>query len=417
MGKTLSEKILSEKSGSDARAGDIVVATVDLAFVQDTTGPLTVRQFQESGLKSLANPHRTVLFLDHAVPSPNRALSNDHKFLRDFSREAGCLIFEGGNGVCHQLVAELFAGSGDIVVGADSHTVTAGALGAFATGMGSSDIAIAFALGRTWFRVPESFKIETHGCFQEKVTAKDLVLYLAGRLGADGATYKALEFTGETVSRMTIAQRMTIANMAVEVGAKAGIFASDNVTKKFLTSQGRGDRYRPLYPDDDADYEKVIPVNVSGIEPMVSMPHTVDNVAPAHVLSDIKVQQAFIGTCTNGRLEDLAIAASMLRRKRCHPGVRLIVAPASRQVLTEAMDAGYIRTLIDAGAVLVPPGCAACLGLHQGVLADNEVCISTANRNFKGRMGNPDASIYLASPATVAASAITGVITDPRTIK
>jgi 3-isopropylmalate/(R)-2-methylmalate dehydratase large subunit len=210
---------------------------------------------------------------------------------------------------------------------------------------------------------------------------------------------------------------MTIANMAVEVGAKAGIFASDNVTKKFLTSQGRGDKYRSLYPDDDADYEKVIPVNVSAIEPMVSMPHTVDNVAPAHVLSDIKVQQAFIGTCTNGRLEDLAIAASMLRHKHCHPNVRLIVAPASRQVLTEAMDAGYIRTLVDAGGVLVPPGCAACLGLHQGVLADNEVCISTANRNFKGRMGNPDASVYLASPATVAASAITGVITDPRTIK
>jgi 3-isopropylmalate/(R)-2-methylmalate dehydratase large subunit len=417
MGKTLSEKILSEKSGCDAHAGDIVVAKVDLAFVQDTTGPLTIRQFKESGLKSLANPQRTVLFLDHAVPSPNRNLSNDHKFLRSFAREAGCVLSEGGNGVCHQLVSEMYAGPGDVVVGADSHTVTAGALGAFATGMGSSDIAVAFALGRTWFRVPESFKIDIHGKFQHMVTAKDLVLYLAGRLGADGATYKALDFTGDTATRMTIAQRMTVANMAVEVGAKAGIFASDNKTKQFLSAQGRGDRYRPISADEDATYEQVISVNAAGIEPMVSMPHTVDNVAPAHILSDIRVQQVFIGTCTNGRLEDLKVAASVLRNKHCHPGVRLIVAPASRQVLTAAIDAGYIRTLIDAGAVILPPGCAACLGLHQGVLADEEVCLSTANRNFKGRMGNPDSSIYLASPATAAASAVTGAITDPREMK
>lgn len=414
MGKTLSEKLLSDKSGVGARAGDIVIAPIDLAFVQDTTGPLTIRQFQESALKRLANPQKTVIFIDHAVPSPNSQLSNDQQFLRNFAKETGCVLFEGGNGVCHQLVAERFANPGDIIVGADSHTVTGGALGAFATGMGSSDVAIAFALGKTWFRVPESFKVTVTGKFHKWVTAKDLVLYLAGRLGADGATYKALEFQGEVVARMTIAQRMTIANMAIEVGAKVGLFPSDTVTKQFLTAQGRGDKYRALFPDSDASYEQVLPIDVSGLEPMVAKPHFVDNVAPACTLAGTKINEVFIGTCTNGRLEDLALAASILKNKVCHSDVRLIVAPASRQVLVEALKAGYIQTLVKAGAVIVPPGCAACLGLHQGVLADNEVCLSTANRNFKGRMGNPEASVYLASPATAAASAITGEITDPR---
>lgn len=417
MGKTLSEKILSDKSGTDARAGDIVIAPVDLAFIQDTTGPLTIRQFQESGLKRLANPKKTAVFIDHAVPSPSSQLSNDHQFLRKFAKESGCVIFENGSGICHQLVAELFATPGDIIVGADSHTVTGGALGAFATGMGSSDIAIAFALGKTWFRVPESFKITLNGRFQDKVMAKDLILYLAGKIGADGANYKALEFQGETIASMTMSQRLTVANMAVEVGAKVGLFPSDNVTKKYLISQGRGNKYKPLSPDADADYEQVISIDTADIEPLVAMPHAVDNVAPAHTLGGIKINQVFIGTCTNGRLEDLAIAADILKNKTCHPDVRLIVAPASKQVLTAAIEAGYVQTLLNAGAVLVPPGCAACLGLHQGVLGDNEVCLSTANRNFKGRMGNPESSIYLSSPATAAASAITGKITDPRKTK
>ncbi len=416
MGKTLSEKILSDKSGSNARAGEIVVATIDVAFVQDTTGPLTLKQFQESGFEDLANPQQTVIFLDHAVPSPDRQLSNDHRFLRSFAKDAGCLIFEGGSGICHQLVAELFASPGDVIVGADSHTVTAGALGAFATGMGSSDIAVAFALGKTWFRVPESFKITITGRLQNMTNAKDVVLYLVGRIGADGANYKALEFDGETVDRMTISQRLTIANMAVEVGAKVGLFASDNITKKHLIAQGRDHKYKALYPDSDADYAQEIAIDASGIEPMVALPHTVDNVAPARTLEGIKLHQVFIGTCTNGRLEDLAVAATILRNKSCHPHVRLIVAPASRQILARAIKAGYIQALIAAGAAVLPPGCAACIGLHQGVLGDGEVCLSTANRNFKGRMGNPEALIYLASPATAAASAITGEITDPRKV-
>jgi 3-isopropylmalate/(R)-2-methylmalate dehydratase large subunit len=416
MGKTLSEKILSEKSGTDARAGDIVIAPVDLVFVQDTTGPLTIRQFKEVKHGRLASPQRTAIFLDHAIPSPNRQLSNDHQLLRRFAEDNECRIFEGGSGICHQLVAEMCVSPGDIIVGADSHTVTAGGLGAFATGMGSSDVAVVFALGKTWFRVPETFKISISGRFRKWVGAKDLIIHLIGVLGADGATYKALEFDGRTVSNMSISERLTVANMAVEAGAKVGIFPSDNVTQRFLTVQGRGNKYSSLRPDTDANYERTIIINASELEPMVAVPHTVDNVTPVSMLAGTKIDQVFIGTCTNGRLEDLAMAAAILRRKKRHPSVRLIIAPASQQVLTKAMKIGYIQVLVAAGAVILPPGCAACLGLHQGVLGDNEVCLSTANRNFKGRMGNPEASIYLASPATAAASALTGEITDPRKV-
>jgi 3-isopropylmalate/(R)-2-methylmalate dehydratase large subunit len=415
MGKTLAEKILSEKSGADARAGDIVIAKVDLAFVQDTTGPLTIRQFQASGM-SLANPARTVLFIDHAAPSPNANLSNDHILLRDFSRQSGCILSEAGDGVCHQIVAEAYARPGDVIVGADSHTVTAGGLGAFASGMGSSDIAVAFGLGKTWFRVPESFKIEVSGNFQKGVSAKDLILHLIGQIGADGATYKSLEFTGDTVKDMSISGRFTIANMAVEAGAKVGLFPSDVTTREYLEGEGRGSDYHPLEADPDAEYEKTIEINAAGLEPTVAQPHNVDNTAPAGELKGTKVQQVVIGTCTNGRLEDLALAAGILKGKKPAGGVRLIIAPASRRVMLDAIAAGYITQFIEAGAIILPPGCGPCLGLHQGALGDGEACLSTANRNFEGRMGNPKGSIYLASPATAAASALSGEITDPREV-
>jgi len=275
---------------------------------------------------------------------------------------------------------------------------------------------VVLALGKTWFRVPETFFINLKGMFPKGVYAKDLILYLIGQMGADGATYKALEFGGEALAHITMSQRLTIANMAVEAGAKVGLFPSDEFTQGFLTAQGRSDSYRPLYPDADADYERVISLNMAELEPMVSLPHTVDNVSPVSKAKGIRIQQVFIGTCTNGRLEDLAIAASILQDKKRFPDTRLLVAPASRQVLIQAIDYGYIRSLIEAGATILPPGCAACLGLHQGVLGDGEVCLSTANRNFRGRMGNPEAMIYLASPATAAASAIRGEITDPREI-
>jgi len=414
--KTLAEKILSQKSGSDAKAGDTVIARVDLVFAQDTTGPLTVGQFQASGFERLANPQATALFLDHAAPSPNKELSADHMLLRHFARQTGCLIFDVGNGVCHQIVAESLAKPGDVIIGADSHTVTAGGLGAFATGMGSSDIAIAFALGETWFRVPESIKVAVSGNFPKGVYAKDLILHLIGQLGADGATYKALEFGGDTVDNMSISERLTIANMAVEAGAKVGLFAADNATRDYLVWQGRSDHYQPIFPDADATYEQTVNINVANLEPTISKPHTVDNIALARELKGTKIQQVFIGTCTNGRLEDLAVAASILKGRKHHPETRLIIAPASRRVLLAAINAGYVQTLVEAGAVILPPGCGACLGLHQGVLGDGEVCLSTANRNFKGRMGNPDAFIYLGSPATAAATAITGEITDPREV-
>jgi 3-isopropylmalate/(R)-2-methylmalate dehydratase large subunit len=414
VGKTLAEKILSLKSHGEAKAGEVVIADVDLAFVQDTTGPLTVRQFKESGFEALAKPQQAIIFLDHAAPSPARQLSNDHILLSRFAEETGCRIYEVGDGICHQLVAENFTNPGDIIVGADSHTVTAGALGAFATGMGSSDVAVALALGKTWLRVPESFLIELNGVFPPGVYAKDLILYLIGRIGADGATYKALEFGGEALVQMTMSQRLTIANMAVEAGAKVGLFPGDKITRDFLVEHGRGDRYKPLSSDAEANYEQVIHVNLDQLEPMLSLPHAVDNVHPVARVKGTKIQQAFIGTCTNGRLEDLAVAAEILKGKKKHSGTRLLIAPASRQVLIQAIEKGYIQSLIEAGAVILPPGCAACPGFHQGVLGDGEICLSTANRNFKGRMGNPEAMIYLASPATVAASAIRGEITDPR---
>jgi 3-isopropylmalate/(R)-2-methylmalate dehydratase large subunit len=414
VGKTLAEKILSEKSGTEARAGDIVVAQVDLAFVQDTTGPLTVRQFREAGFREVSGSLRTAVFFDHAAPSPNRELANDHLFLREFVRDTDCFFSDVGGGISHQLVAESLARPGDLIVGSDSHTVTAGGLGAFACGMGSTDVAVVFHLGKTWFRVPESIGISVSGRFPEAVSGKDLILHLIGLIGADGATYQSLEFGGEAVSRMSVSQRLTVANMAIEAGAKVGLFPADDITQEYLVAQGRGGDYRPLFPDEDAAYVRTVEIDAARLEPMVARPHTVDNVVPARELKGTKIQQVYIGTCTNGRLEDLEVAARILKGKKRHPETRLIVLPASQAVLQKAIAAGYIETLLQAGAVILPPGCGACLGLHQGVLGDGENCLTTANRNFKGRMGNSEAFVYLGSPATAAASVITGEITDPR---
>jgi 3-isopropylmalate/(R)-2-methylmalate dehydratase large subunit len=414
VGKTISEIILGAKSNSDVRAGDIVVAQVDLAFVQDTTGPLTVRQFRAAGFKKTANTLKAAVFLDHAAPSQSREMSNDHILLREFAAQTGALISEVGDGVCHQLVAESLAKPGDLIIGTDSHTVTAGGLGAFACGMGSSDVAIALGLGKTWFRVPETFLIELTGKFKKGVNAKDLILCLIGKIGADGATYKALEFGGPGVVNVSMPGRLTVANMAVEAGAKAGIFPADELTRRFLTEQGRDGDYKPVRADDDAVYEKTIKIKLSELEPMVAKPHTVDNVVPVKEVAGTKIQQVSIGTCTNGRIEDIEIVAKILKGKHRHPKTRLIIAPASRAILLAATAAGYIETLLQAGAVILPPGCGSCLGLHQGVLGDGESCLSTANRNFKGRMGSPEAFVYLGNPATAAATAIKGEITDPR---
>ena len=416
MGKTIAEKIIGEHAGKEVSAGEIVIAKVDVTAVQDGTGPLAVQQLENIGLVQAKNPERTVLFIDHAAPSPHKDLSNAHKILRGFSKETGVILSEVGEGVCHQRLVESYVNPGDILIGADSHTCTSGALGAFSTGMGSTDVAIGIALGKTWLRVPETFKIEVTGKFNKGVYPKDLILYIIGEIGADGATYKALEFTGDTIENMTMSERFTLSNMAVEAGAKTGLIESDETTRQYLEQQGRGDKFRPIKADDDADYDLIIEINAADIEPMISAPHTVDNTKTTGELKGTKVDQVFIGTCTNGRLDDLEIAAGILEGKQRHPDTRLIVTPASKDVYLQAVEAGYIATFIKAGAAVMAPGCGACVGVHQGILGDGEVCLATQNRNFKGRMGNTEGFIYLSSPATAAASAIAGEIVDPREV-
>jgi 3-isopropylmalate/(R)-2-methylmalate dehydratase large subunit len=416
MGKTIAEKILSEKSSQDASAGDLVIATVDVAAVQDGTGPLAVRQLMDMGMERVANPSSSILFIDHAAPSPRKELSNDHKLLRSFSKKTGAVLSEVGEGVIHQRLVESFVNPGDVVIGADSHSCTPGALGAFATGMGSTDVAIGMALGKTWFRIPETIRVEVTGRLPRGVYAKDVILYLIGMMGADGATYKALEFCGETIERMTMSSRFTLSNMAVEAGAKAGLVASDETTRAFLNEHGRGDMFREVAPDPDATYEQVITIDASTLVPQVAFPHTVDNTRTIDQARGIVVDQVFIGTCTNGRLEDLTIAAEILKGKQRNPDTRLIVCPASRTVYLDAIREGILTTLVEAGASIMGPGCGPCVGVHEGVLGDGEVCVSTANRNFRGRMGNPEGSIYLVSPATAAATALKGEIADPREV-
>lgn len=413
MGKTLAEKILSEKSGQDARAGGIVIARVDVAAFQDGTGPLGVRQFQKMRLEKLRAP-KSIFFIDHAAPSPRKELSNDHMLLREFSRKSGAILSDVGDGVIHQRLVESYVKPGDVVIGADSHTCTSGALGAFATGMGSTDVAIGMAMGRTWFKVPETFRVEVKGDFAPGVGSKDLILYLIGQLGADGATYKALEFGGPAIEKMSMEARFVLSNMAVEAGAKVGLIASDGMTKEYLRTRGRVKDWRALAPDKDAPYERMIEIDARKLVPQVARPHTVDNTRNIDQVLGIKVDQVFIGTCTNGRLEDLALAARILKGRQRAPHTRLVVVPASRDVFLSAAKAGLLEVFVRAGGIIMGPGCGPCVGVHQGILGDGEVCLSTANRNFRGRMGNPEGLVYLASPQTAAYSAIKGEISDPR---
>lgn len=410
MGQTLAEKIISEHAGHPVKAGELVIANVDVTAVQDGTGPLTVQEFKKLGIPKLKNPERSILFIDHASPSPRKELSNTHTVLREFSKEYGAVLSDVGAGVCHQRLVETFVNPGEILVGADSHTCTSGALGAFATGMGSTDIAVAMALGKTWLKVPATFKIEVTGKFKPGICSKDLMLHLIGLIGADGATYKALEFCGDTIENMPMSERFTLANMAVEAGAKAGLFIADEKTKEFLKSRGREDRFRSIKPDTDAIYERVIKINAQDVPHTVSCPHTVDNTKPVEELKDVKVDQVFIGTCTNGRIEDLRIAADILKGKKVHPDVRMLICPASKDVYLDALDEGLIKIFVEANASILPPGCGPCVGIHAGTLADGEVCLATQNRNFQGRMGNVNGFIYLASPYVAAYTALRGHI-------
>jgi len=416
LGKTISEKIISEHAGRELKAGDFAVVDVDVVMSQDGTGPLAVSQVKKMGFREVKKPEKSFFFIDHSAPSPRKELSNSHIVLRDFASRTGAVIYDIGEGVCHQVLVESYTCPGDIVIGADSHTCTSGALGAFATGMGSTDIAVGYALAKTWLMVPYTIKINFNRKINKGVFAKDLIIYLIEKITSDGATYRALEFGGEVGARMGIDDRFTISNMAVEAGAKTGIFPSDEITKKYLEDQGRIDCFREITADRGAKYEKIIDIDCSVIEPMVSQPHTVDNALPVSSLEKIMVDQVFIGTCTNGRFSDLKIAADILKDRKVAGGVRLIVVPSSRDTYLEAMEKGVLKTLVDSGAVIQPPGCGPCVGVHQGVLGDGEVCLSTQNRNFKGRMGNPDSFIYLSSPATAAWSAVKGYIADPREV-
>lgn len=418
LGQTLAEKILSRAAGREVYAGDVALCPLDLVMIHDGTGMLAVSEFdrlEQAGF-SLANPGRTFVFLDHAGPSPRMELANDHTVLRRFAREHGALLYEIGAGVCHQVMVEQWVRPGTVVLGADSHTCMGGALGALATGMGSTDVAVGMALGQNWFRVPETIRVTLTGAFGRGVGAKDAVLWLAGKIGADGAAYKALEFGGPAFAGLGMSARFTLCNMAIELGGKAGLCASDEVTRGYLAGRGRGQDWLPLAADADASYETEVALELDSLEPMVAKPHSVDNVSPVGEVAGTKVEQVYLGSCTNGRLEDLATAAEVLGGRRISPATRLIVIPASPDVYKAAMRAGYIERFIDAGAIVMPPGCGACSGVHMGLLGDGERCLSTTNRNFQGRMGNPKAFVYLASPAVAAASALTGAITDPREV-
>ena len=410
MGQTLVEKIISNHAGKNVHAGELVISRVDVAAVQDGTGPLTVQEFKKLGVPKLKNPERSILFIDHASPSPRKELSNTHLVLREFAKEYGAVLSDVGAGVCHQRLIETYVNPGEILVGADSHTCTSGALGAFATGMGSTDIAVAMALGKTWLKVPATYKIIVSGKFKEGICSKDLMLHLIGMIGADGATYKALEFCGETIENMSMSERFTLANMAVEAGAKCGLFIADDKTKDFLKEHGREDKFVQIIPDSDAVYERIIEINAADVPHTVACPHTVDNTKRVDELKNIKVNQVYIGTCTNGRIEDLRVVANVLKGKTVHPDVRLLISPASKDVFKKALKEGLIDIFVESNAAILAPGCGPCVGVHAGILGDGEVCLATQNRNFQGRMGNTKGFIYLASPFVAAHTALKGYI-------
>ena len=414
MGQTIIEKILSSHCGQVAHANEIVVARLDYVMGQDGTAPLAINAFNDMGGGAVFDPAKIAFVIDHSAPSPNEGVSALHKLMREFVREKGFHLYDIGAGVCHQLIPESGkVGPGSLVIGADSHTCTYGALNAFSTGVGSTDLAGGLISGQMWFKVPETFKFIGHNLLPTGVYSKDLILYLIGKVTADGATYLSAEYVGDAIAAMSQEARFTVANMAIEMGAKAGLLEADEKTLTWLSRYTK-EQFTPVTADKDAVYAKTLEYDAAKLEPQIAKPHTVDNVVPVGEVAGTPIQQALLGTCTNGRLEDLRIAAGILAKGQVHREVRLIVAPASRKVYLDAIGEGLIQTLVECGAAVVTPGCGPCVGTHNGVPSDGEKVISTANRNFKGRMGNSNAEIFLASPATVAASALTGKITDPR---
>jgi homoaconitate hydratase family protein len=417
----ITEKILANASGkTTVHPGDIVDANVDVIMVHDLTGPLAIEAFRKIGVDKVWDNKKVVIILDHQIPAESVKMAELHKMLRKFAKEQAIRIYDvGEGGICHQVMPEKgYVTPGSMIVGADSHTCTYGAFGAFATGIGSTEAAAVFATGKIWLKVPEAIKVIVKGKFQKYVTPKDLILSIIREVGVDGAIYKSVEFTGPTMKAMSIAGRMTVCNMAVEMGAKNGVVEPDETTSKFLEDRisNAKESFKSLKSDADAVYEKTLSIDVSDLEPQVACPSSVDNVKPISKVGDVEVNQAYIGSCTNGRLEDLRLAAQIMKGKKVKSGVRALVIPASQEVFAQALKEGLVEVFTEAGALVCGATCGPCLGGHIGLLASGEVCVGTSNRNFIGRMGSPEASVYLASPAVVAASALTGKLTDPRAL-
>jgi 3-isopropylmalate/(R)-2-methylmalate dehydratase large subunit len=419
MRQSLAEKILQAHTEEKVTGpGQIVQCRVDGVLANDINAPLAIASFQKMGADRVFDPQRVFLVCDHFTPNKDQASAEQVKIVREFARQMQIThYYEGGtSGVEHALLPELgLVGPGDVIVGADSHTCTYGALGAFATGLGSTDVAAAMVLGETWFKVPATLRVELQGGLKAWVGGKDIILALIGRIGVDGALYKALEFGGAGLEGLGVEARMTMANMAIEAGGKAGLFPADEVVLEYVQAAGRqGDR--PLEPDPGARYEQVLDMDLSGLEPQVACPHLPDNVRPVREVQGIKLDQVVIGSCTNGRISDLREAAQVLRGRRVARDLRLIILPATPRVYAKALEEGLLQDFLQAGAVIGPPTCGPCLGGHMGILAGGERCLATTNRNFKGRMGSLESEVYLSGPAVAAASAVAGEIIHPEQV-
>jgi 3-isopropylmalate/(R)-2-methylmalate dehydratase large subunit len=416
VGKTITEKILMAHTNlKKISAGQLINAKVDIALGNDVTAPIAINEFQMAGGKKIFDKNKVALVLDHFTPNKDINSAQQCKAVREFAlKQKVTHFYEGGQvGIEHALLPEQgIVLPGDLVIGADSHTCTYGALGAFATGVGSTDLAAVMLTGELWFKVPQSIKFVLYGKLQKWVSGKDLILYIIGRIGVDGALYKAMEFTGETIGKLPMADRLSMANMAIEAGAKNGIFAPDEITKEYVKKRAKRD-YKFYSSDADAVYSDIIEINAGGIEPQVAFPHLPSNVKPISKAGKVKIDQSLIGSCTNGRIEDLRIAAQILKKRKAAFNVRLIVVPATPAIYKQALKEGLIEIFMNADAIISPPSCGACLGGHMGILAEGERAIATTNRNFVGRMGHPKSEVYLASPAVAAASAVLGRIASP----
>lgn len=421
MGQTITEKIFSEHVGKAVYAGEIIRCNIDMVIGNDITTPISIKAFEDSGATKLANPDGFSIVLDHFIPAKDIASANQARISRDFAKKHNLKNFfdEKDMGIEHALLPEKgLVVPGDVIIGADSHTCTHGALGAFSTGMGSTDLAFAMVTGGNWFKVPESIKVVLSGKPGKYTTGKDIILEIIRMIGVDGALYRTLEFTGSTIEHLTMDDRFSMCNMAIEAGAKSGIVAYDHITEAFLSDKNLARTPKIHHSDADASYVQVLEIDVANLEPVIAYPFLPSNGhSVSQAVSDkIKIDQAFIGSCTNGRLSDLQVAAEILKGKKVHPDVRLIVTPGTQMILREANKLGYIDIIVDAGGVVSNPTCGACLGGYMGILGDNEVAVSTTNRNFVGRMGSRSSKVYLANSAVAAISAINGYISDPREI-